>query len=231
MALKNCEDCGKEISTAAPACPHCGRPQVIPVIENSNSGPSPLPPDETLLPKTDIAPLFLIIAAVCFVITLGTPRILLTVPTLITILCASVSIFRKEPFRIGSIIIVILSALLFVVNAAEMNRSFSSIGGSGNTADLEKAEVTDYNWNVDPTFGGRGTVKWNVKVKNLSDRPMSMVGVQFTTYDANKKLITTTKTYVHAIPPGQERSEDSYADLYGNETTATAVIESVMYGD
>lgn len=26
MPLVSCEDCGREISTAAPACPHCGRP-------------------------------------------------------------------------------------------------------------------------------------------------------------------------------------------------------------
>jgi len=26
MALTTCEDCGKDVSTLAPACPHCGRP-------------------------------------------------------------------------------------------------------------------------------------------------------------------------------------------------------------
>src|SRR5579859_7521420 len=26
MALTTCPDCGREVSTAAPACPHCGRP-------------------------------------------------------------------------------------------------------------------------------------------------------------------------------------------------------------
>ena len=27
MALMQCPDCGKQISEAAPACPHCGRPR------------------------------------------------------------------------------------------------------------------------------------------------------------------------------------------------------------
>src|ERR1041385_346162 len=26
MALTTCPDCGREVSTSAPACPHCGRP-------------------------------------------------------------------------------------------------------------------------------------------------------------------------------------------------------------
>lgn len=28
MALVKCADCGKDISTSAPACPHCGRPSL-----------------------------------------------------------------------------------------------------------------------------------------------------------------------------------------------------------
>ena len=27
MSLRNCPDCGKEVSSLAPACPHCGRPR------------------------------------------------------------------------------------------------------------------------------------------------------------------------------------------------------------
>ena len=27
MSLRNCTDCGKDVSSSAPACPHCGRPQ------------------------------------------------------------------------------------------------------------------------------------------------------------------------------------------------------------
>ena len=27
MALIDCKECGKEISSEAPACPHCGKPQ------------------------------------------------------------------------------------------------------------------------------------------------------------------------------------------------------------
>ena len=43
MALFTCPDCNKETSDAAPACPHCGRPQrpipaVCPPVQESGSG-------------------------------------------------------------------------------------------------------------------------------------------------------------------------------------------------
>jgi hypothetical protein len=237
MALGKCEDCGKDVSTEAPACPHCGRPQTKPV--------------ETITPPVDPAagiewepsaknvsdskaPIFFVIAAACLVLSLGVPRILLTMPVLIVVVCALVSIFRKEKLRVLSGIVLALAALLFYVNTVDMQRSLSGLGSGGSgapfgTADLDKATVSDMNWRVDRSFGSRGTIKWNVRVRNLSDKPMSMVGVQFTTFDKDKKMVATTTTYVTAIPPGEERSDDSFADLYGSEETAKAVISSVHF--
>jgi ribosomal protein L37AE/L43A len=34
MALIKCKDCRKEISTAAPTCPHCGRPSTVQQIDS-----------------------------------------------------------------------------------------------------------------------------------------------------------------------------------------------------
>ncbi|URX63252.1 zinc-ribbon domain-containing protein [Luteibacter anthropi] len=36
MALIACRDCGKDVSDAAPACPHCGRPVAATVIEQTS---------------------------------------------------------------------------------------------------------------------------------------------------------------------------------------------------
>jgi hypothetical protein len=36
---------------------------------------------------------------------------------------------------------------------------------------------------------------------------------------------------VDAIPPGETRSADSYADLYGGETRANAKISEVRFND
>ncbi len=40
MPLTTCPDCGREISTAAPACPHCGRPNA-PVVAAPAATPAP----------------------------------------------------------------------------------------------------------------------------------------------------------------------------------------------
>jgi hypothetical protein len=170
----------------------------------------------------------LIISGVCLVLTLFVPRILMTMPVLVTVVCGLVSIFRKEKGRPLAGVIAVIAVILFVTSSMEMSKSFSNIGGT-NTEDLTKAKVSDFNWRADPTFGTKGTIRWNVSVQNLSDKPMSMVGVQFSTYDKDKKLIATTRTYVSAIPPGDSRDDASFADLYGNEESATATIESVHF--
>ncbi|HEY4145166.1 hypothetical protein [Pinirhizobacter sp.] len=36
MALIACRDCGENVSDAAPACPHCGRPVAATVIEQTS---------------------------------------------------------------------------------------------------------------------------------------------------------------------------------------------------
>jgi membrane protein YdbS with pleckstrin-like domain len=41
MPLTTCPDCGREISTAAPACPHCGRPNAPVVAAPAAAAPSP----------------------------------------------------------------------------------------------------------------------------------------------------------------------------------------------
>lgn len=39
MALTKCPDCGREISDAAPTCPHCGKPQAAaPAVVNATGG-------------------------------------------------------------------------------------------------------------------------------------------------------------------------------------------------
>jgi hypothetical protein len=70
-----------------------------------------------------------------------------------------------------------------------------------------------------------------VEVKNKSQRNISTVRVNFTSYDGQGKLITSTFTYVHAIPSGETRSDDSYADLYGMEQTANAQITEVRFAE
>lgn len=224
MALTTCPDCEKPVSTSAPNCPNCGRPMTAET--------SAVPVE---IAAQSRAPIFLIICAVCFFIMLGTPRILAAVPVGATVICGVVAFFRREKARWIAVILAVLALILWFVNMMEMQRAFSDIGSTSSSpfaaTDLTKAEVADWNWSKDPDFGTRGTIKWNVTVKNNSDRHMAMVGVQFTSFDKDGKLVSTRTTYVSAIPSGQSRSEDSYADLYGTEVKANVVIESIRYAD
>lgn len=90
-------------------------------------------------------------------------------------------------------------------------------------------KIVDYNWHKDPTFGGDGTIKWNVQVKNISSKYVENVKVEFTTYEAGGRMISTTFTYVSAIPPGESRASQSYADLYGAEARATCKLARVHF--
>jgi len=46
MALTTCSDCGREVSTSAPACPHCGRPNAPAVV--APQAPAAAPAEQTL---------------------------------------------------------------------------------------------------------------------------------------------------------------------------------------
>jgi len=68
MALQQCPDCGKEVSSEAPSCPHCGRPiAVTPPTEKTNSAPQPKK-GSSCSPGCLLA---LVIAIVLFIISLG----------------------------------------------------------------------------------------------------------------------------------------------------------------
>jgi hypothetical protein len=99
----------------------------------------------------------------------------------------------------------------------------------GDNQNLETAEIVDWNWSSDPDFGSNGAIKWNVQVRNKSAKPMSLVKVEFTTYDKAGKLIASDFTYVQAIPAGQSRSDESYADYHGTEDEAGVQVAEVTF--
>ncbi len=100
-----------------------------------------------------------------------------------------------------------------------------------STSNLTAAEIVDWNWQKDPTFGSRGTIKWNVAVRNKSNQNIQNVKVEFTTYDKAGRLVSSTFAFVSAIPPGQSRSTNSFADLYGTEATARVHLGEVYFAN
>jgi DNA-directed RNA polymerase subunit RPC12/RpoP len=214
--LIKCPECNREISDQADNCPHCGHP-----INLAPKGP----PQVRNVDRN--APIFLVISVVALGLSLFTPRLLLFFPIMGTLGSAGVSIVRKEKGLAGSIIVIVLGLGLLVLSES----SLVAPGSIGNASNLDAAEIVQSNWRKDPTFGTRGTIKWNVQVKNKSDHNISSVRVEFTTFDKAGALVATTFTYISAIPPGQNRSESSFADLYGTEERAALRITSVRFSN
>lgn len=218
--LTTCEACAKEISIDAQSCPNCGHPQKkVPNSQlSSNVG-------------NRKAPVFFSIALISFILSLTTPRLLLVFPLMATLGSSVIALIRKEKFRGGSITILVLGVGVWFLSSAEIGSSNLSGSRSTATANLASAEVVDFNWSADPNFGTRGVIKWNVQVKNKSNRNMSSVKVDLTTFDKDGKMVSTTSTYIRAIPAGQTRSDSSFADLYRTEKRASVVVSDVRFAD
>jgi hypothetical protein len=224
-----CPECGHQVSDAAPTCPNCGHPLKAPAPPPSPS----LSVAATATENTRKSPVLLIIAAISLALSLFTPMLLLFFPIMVTLGCATASLIRRESGRPFAIVVLVLGVGLFVL--AQIGKSSSFPGGTSSTfgegSNLDAAQIVDWNWHKDPDFGTRGTIKWNILVRNVSARPLSSVKVTLTTFDGQGKLIASDFTYVNAIPPGDTRSEDSFADYYGNEARAEARITDVRYAD
>ena len=145
----------------------------------------------------------------------------------------------KHPF-VSLVSFVILVFVFFVAfrgcddSEPSSSRSYSSDRTTTSTTTTSQppavttyAEIIAWNWRKDPSFGTDGTIKWNVQVKNSSNLYFDNVRIEFTTYDASDRLVSSTFSYVDAIPPGGTRSESSFADLYGTEQRATIQVTRV----
>jgi hypothetical protein len=175
------------------------------------------------VPKS--TPIFSILAAVCLMFSLGAPLILITLPLMVTAVFAIIGMVRKEHPRFIAPIALAGAVLLFFMAGS----SLSNIRGT-SSANLSAATIDDWSWQADPEFGTNGTIKWRVVVRNTSDKPVESAKVEFSTYDQSGKILTSTFSYVNAIPPGGTRTDESYADYYGTEKTARADISEVRFG-
>jgi hypothetical protein len=187
--------------------------------------PPPLPEIPAPVPKQYPISTFTIIASLGFVICLFTPRLIVALPIFGTVICAVIAIFRKERARVFSAIVLALTiGLLFFSSSG-----ISSSGSSSNLASLSSVKVEDWNWKKDPSFGTEGTIRWSVKIKNLSEKYVESVKVELTTYDQSGKLITTAFTFVSSIPPGDTRSKQGFANYYGTEQKASLKVVNVRF--
>lgn len=174
-------------------------------------------------------PIFSILAAVFAVLCAMTPILFMTLPILLTVGFGVVSIIRKEKPRWVAPLALAVCVGLWFMAGQQMNAIRNTLASGNEDGDLSAVEITDWSWDIDPSFGTKGTIKWRVAVHNKSDKPIESVRVSFATYDSNQRLLTSTMTYVTAIPPGETRNSESFADYYGTEKSANAAVTAVSY--
>ena len=150
--LIECPECKRQVSDQAEACPHCGHPIRPAVGEVARAAP-----------KSRNAPIFLILAAIALVLSLNTPRLLLLFPIMGTLGCCAISLFRREKGRIGAVLVIVLA-----IGLLAFSETGTVIPGGGSSSNLAAAEIIGWNWRKDPSFGTKGTIKWNVQVRNKS---------------------------------------------------------------
>jgi len=218
IMLVECTECKGQISDTAETCPHCGYP-----------GPGRQASDATAPTDRQRPPLLLAIGAVALILSLFAPIFLMFFPIMVALGCAIASLILKERWRPAAVGVLVCGVVIFVL--AHSGHPGGSLPDAPSSSDLASAEITDWNWSKDPDFGTHGTIKWNVSVHNVSSRPLRNVRVEFSTYDNEGKLVATTFTYVDAIPPGETRSDNSFADLYRTEVRAEVKITDVNFSD
>ncbi|MDP1924845.1 MAG: zinc-ribbon domain-containing protein [Thiobacillus sp.] len=163
MALITCAECGAQVSDKAEACPHCGAPIEKPasskvrrpeVISNTPQGVSPASQQAVPTQLKRSQPVFLILAAIAFFLTLTTPKFLLFFPVMGTLGFAVVSFFRGEKGR--TVAVIIFALTLGVLAVSEYGSSLSSaqsssLSPSGNSCTADKIEIKEVTWKfVDP---------------------------------------------------------------------------------
>lgn len=82
---------------------------------------------------------------------------------------------------------------------------------------LPEFEIETWNWRSDPSFGTDGAVIWTAVIRNNTDRYVSSLRVEFTTFDSQGNILDTEFSYVQDIPPGGTSSVKGYADYFGRE--------------
>jgi hypothetical protein len=119
-----------------------------------------------------------------------------------------------------------------------VGQSFADYVGTEATADFQvvdvlfatapsrlgEAEIVSSNWMADPEGGA---VLWTVEVRNTTGAQLEAVQVEFSTYDAARKILAADFAFLDPIPPGETRTAEGFASYQGTEANAKFQIASV----
>src|SRR5215218_7788973 len=92
-------------------------------------------------------------------------------------------------------------------------------------------QITTSNWHVDPGTDDDGGVAWLVEVKNNTSQVAELVEVDFTSYDAAGNVLETDFLFLGPIPPGETRTNESFASLAGTEASTEIQISQVEFSN
>ena len=166
-------------------------------------------------------PLFTLLAGLATVTCLFTPRITLMLPVMAAVGCGVAAYVKHERGQKAGLIAAALAIVLLFVSSYQLSApSWSNLGA---------AKIVATHWSPDPAFAGYGAIKWNVEVRNLTDRPIARVKVEIVTHDAAGNLLASDITFVDAILSGGAGTGEGYADYYGAEATANSRITEVHF--
>lgn len=163
--LIKCAECDKDISDSVAACPHCG----FTLKPASPSAPT------VAAPKTAI---FQYVSLGAVVIALFTPRILLSVPCLVTIVAGIVALVRGEPRKLLSLATV--GFAFFLISWGPTGISTTDV------AYVQNMTIQDWDWTTERNYTYvRG------RVKNSGDKTVSYFKIT-AYYKDNKNNVLDT---------------------------------------
>ena len=138
-------------------------------------------------------------------------------------------LFSAIIWTVGSLVICAFIYSYFRAERTESNSLKNEVYVANDQSDAHfidwPVEVSSWNWYKDPNYGTKGSVRWTVEVKNLSNKYIDRVKVKFATYDANEKIITSSFAYVKGLAPYGTSTTSSFMTYFGKEETASIRIE------
>ena len=239
MALRKCKECGTQVSTKAKTCPSCGAPVgykvsfwstfllvvfvmfIIGYCSNDKLKQSVKPdisPKTSQSPKRNTQKEYTFIASKTMNIR--------SAPGLKFPVKGQLLKGDKVPVleRNGDWILIKKGSLLGYVYETNAEAPNVEKRGIVATENRQKYEIVSWTWRADPEFGGDGSVIWTVEVKNNTSSYVSLINVEFTSYDETGNILTSADTYVEGLGPGERGSLTAYADYFGREYKAKVRI-------
>jgi hypothetical protein len=228
-----CAACGEMVDQSADQCRSCGH-RFTEITQEGQIEPAALSKNNRWLAVAAAGAVLLIVAAVAMVtFQAQQPR----PPSNASIVNFATAVSNSTRDSSANAVDTNASAEVTEMNTTDMNATVEETA-SGQAAPAASpdylkaaAKVEDWSWETDPDFGTEGAIKWRVSVRNLSSQPIATAKIEFSAYDADHHLLTTTFTYVENIPPGETRDEESFADFHGGEQTARVAVASVRFSD